>query len=128
MISKLDAAISAWPGVRRDETTQIAYSFAGRKFCWLSPRSGMVQLAPCLGPRYVTRRIEYARSETLIVRQRTGVVEARYLDPNHRLYMRWSFPGFMCSELPFDEAKSLIRQAYERVRGSWDDSARGTCR
>jgi len=113
----LDRIISSWPGVgRRPEKTQIVFSVAATNFCWLSPRTGMVQLRPCLGPKCVTRRLERVGNEVKVIHQETGRIDAVYKDPSRKLIERLSYPGFKCSNMSRNEALDLIRQAYETVR------------
>ena len=115
----LEAIISRWPGVQLRETpTQAVYSVAGVNFVWLTPGTGMVQVYPSLGPDQRTRRLERHGSQVKVIRQRTGARDAEYYDPGRRLNFAFSYPGFRCSQVPQDEAESLVRQAYEQARSS----------
>lgn len=118
-LTTLEATISRWPGVHRRRTkTQVVFSVSGRSFSWLSPKVRMVQIAPPLGPRNTTRRLQRHGSLARVINQRTGQEDAAYDDPGRRLEPRFAYPGFMCSQTPQEEAESLVRQAYERVSNS----------
>jgi len=120
-LGELETAVCQWPGVRRHVTkAQIVLSRGETKFCWLSPGTGMVQLAPPLGRRNVTRRLERDGARVRVIRQRTGHIDAEYDDPGQQLEPRWSYPGFMCSRTPQDEAEFLVRQAYEQAQSNSD--------
>jgi hypothetical protein len=114
----LKAIISQWAGVEspRKTQTQVVYSVAGVNFVWYTPGTGMVQIYPSLGPDQRTRRLERHGSHVKVIRQRTGAQDAEYYDPGRRLKFMFSYPGFRCSQVPQDEAESLVRQAYEQVR------------
>jgi hypothetical protein len=120
-INKLEAIISRWPGVDSYPSkggSQVIFEVAGKKFCWLTPGTGMVQVYPSLGANQVTRRLERHGSHVKVIRQRTGAQDAEYYDPGRHLEFKWSFPGFMCSQAPQDEAESMVRQAYEQAQRS----------
>ena len=121
-INTLEAIIARWPGVEgpflSKGGSQVIFSIAGVKFTWLSPGIGMVQLYPPLGADQGTRRLERHGSQVTVIRQRTGQQDAEFYDPGRRLEFKWSYPGFMCSQVPQDEAESLVRQAYEQARSA----------
>ncbi len=81
----------------------------------------MIQLSPCLGPNSCTRRLERDGNLVKIVRQKTGLVEAAYQDPERILDKRFSYPGFMRSATSRKGALELIGQAYDQVENQRDD-------
>lgn len=118
-LSTLEAFVAQLPKVHRRQTqNQVVYSVSGLNFLWLSPSTGMVQIAPPLGPGQETRRLVRDGEHIRVIRQKTGKQDAEYHDPSLRLKPLWSYPGFMCSQTPQDEAESLVRQAYEQVQSN----------
>lgn len=121
-IGELEAIVCRWPDVNRRETkSQIVLSHNGANFCWLSPATSVVQIAPSIGRQEKTRRLERHGARVKVIRQRTGDIEAEYNDPGLLLGRNmWSYPGFACSQVTQDEAESLVRQAYEQAQDNSD--------
>lgn len=118
----LDHIISNWPGVEREETSQIAFSVGRNKFCWLSYGSRMVQLSPPLGPKSITRSLKRVDNKVEIVHpKRIEKPDIVYDDPQHLLKFKFSYPGFTCKHnlpdayLELADYLYLIRQSYKTV-------------